>query len=108
MLLDSVPYRIGKQYKYLVKCDWEGCTEEFYHGGNPSGPHYCIEVHRTMNKNLKTEEARKRRENGIRVKGTSLDKRLVTTKRDRTWQVHIPRCPVCGDEISAKKDCKCP
>src|SRR3989304_2649752 len=108
MLLDNVPYRIGKATKWLVSCDWPGCSEQFYHGGNPSGNHFCPELHRSANKNLKTMEARERRENGIRVSGTGLDKRLITSKRDRIWQIHIPRCPVCGNEISVKKDCSCP
>lgn len=108
MILDLVPYRIGKQYKYLVKCDWPECDEQFYHGGNPAGPHYCPDNHRRLNKIERTREGRERLGKGIHVKGTGNDKRLVTAKRDRTWSEHTPRCPVCGAEISIDKDCDCP
>lgn len=50
--------------------------------------------------------ARKRlsqRNSDLRKRGMS----IPFTRRGRPIE-HMPRCPVCGEIISAQKDCRCP
>lgn len=54
------------------------------------------------------EQLRRRRAAVRRSKARARGEAIPYQKRGYEAQCDTPRCPVCGEPISADKDCKCP
>ena len=98
-----VPVRkkdVNGSIKFRAKCDWQGCTREFWCGGHYGGLHFCPQEHQKANKIRRVIEGQKRIRLGEYTPPPS--RQYLSTKGG------VPRCPECGSVISAEIDCLCP